>query len=146
MKKLLILFLLSVTASFAQSTVTIPKEGTLASEQWVKEFVDQKLKDRDSFARIASTGIVECIGGPVIETVYRVSPASATVRFRGVEVYGITFIILNDGEVLRTGAIIPKNDTPVIQFDPLPPGDYTLSFYGNTCYGFSQATFTIPKK
>lgn len=141
MKKLIILFLLSITASFAQSTVTIPKEGTLASEEWVKEFVNQKL----NFARIASTGIVECLEGPAIQKVYNVSSTSATVLFHGVEVYGITFIIGKDKEALRTGAIVTKNNTPVIQFDPLPPGEYTLSFYGNTCYGFSQSTFTIPK-
>lgn len=145
MKNILFFLLLSISVSFAQSNVTIPKEGTLASEEWVKEYVDQKLKDRDNFARIASAGIVECLEGPTIQKVYNITSTSASVRFRGVEVYGITFIISKDKEAVRTGAIVPKNDTPVIQFEQLPPGEYTISFYGNTCYGFSQSTFTIPK-
>lgn len=145
MKNLLIFLLLSITGAFAQSNVTIPKEGTLASEEWVKDYVDQKLKERDNFARIASTGIVECLEGPKIQKVYNVTSTSATVLFRGVEVYGITFIISKDKEAVRVGTIVPKNDTPTIEFEALPPGEYVLSFYGNTCYGFSQSIFTIPK-
>lgn len=145
MKKLLILFLLSVTASFAQSTVTIPAEGTLASEQWVKDYVDQKFKDDRSSARVGNSGLNDCQAGPAIERVYNVTSTSAIVRFSGYQVYGITYLITKGGEVVRSGALVPTNDTPEIHFDALPPGGYTLSFFGNTCYGTSQKSFSIPK-
>jgi hypothetical protein len=111
------------------------------------EYVDQKLKDYNgSSTRVGGSGLNDCIDGPAIEKVYNITSTSSNVRFRGYRVYGITFLISQGGEVVRSGSIVPKNDTPEISFEALPAGSYTLSFFGNTCYGTSQATFTIPKK
>ena len=159
MKKLFQITLLSLLAfaGQAQTTVTFPP-GRLASEAFVKKYVDSVLKARPVVIPPVITqppvipveppvSVLEpCDSGPEIRTITAVTEQTLSVVFHGKNVFGLDWQILRDGTTKRTGKIEPKSNTLTIGYETLSAGTYTLQLIGNTCQGTSEPKeFTISR-
>ncbi|TDB64422.1 hypothetical protein [Arundinibacter roseus] len=164
MKQFLFLLIGFLTLLFeppglAQSTITFPRSGKVATEAYVDSVVKA---NRTSIGNIPVTTppivvtppvvvdqvpiLKPCDAGPEIRTITNITTSSLSAVFHGQNVFGITFQILSGSTVQRSGTIEPKSNTLPLTFDALPPGSYTLRLFGSTCQGMSSREFTIPIK
>jgi hypothetical protein len=151
--------LLGIAAAFGQTTVTFPP-GRLASEAFVKAYVDSVLKAQQAVKLppiipvevppvvIDNPPVVAlkpCDAGPEIRNISAITEQSLTVLFHGQNVLGLDYQILKEGATKRSGKIRPESNTLTIGYESLPAGTYTLRLSGNTCLGASTREFTIEK-
>lgn len=152
MKKHLFLtafWLVSALAALAQSTVTFPKSGKIATEAYVDSVV------RALTAPVITPPVVvlppvinvpllsPCQEGPQIRKIYNVTPTNLQTQFHGVKVSDITWQISSAAGLLRTGSIEPRSNVLDITYQALPPGSYLLKLYGKNCQGRSEKAFII---
>lgn len=160
MKRLFLLTLLALwqlSASAQNLTITLP--DTLVGKQWVKNYVRNVLKDqaagepggvKDPDPVEPTTPSKEpCKTGPNLNAVYSVTDRSLIGQFHGEKVFEISWSIKDlAGNILRSGAVSPKDAQPLIRFDePLPVGNYTLIYEGKNCSSPpSPFGFTVPRQ
>jgi hypothetical protein len=86
-----------------------------------------------------------CKLGPRILSISNISASYLNGQFYGADVFKLSWIIKdNKGTVLRQGEISPENSNPLITFEPLSPGKYTLTYTGKSCLSApSTMPFTI---
>lgn len=132
-----LLVLLTSMASIAQKInvdVTLP--DSIAGKQWV---IDQI---RNAVAGEQPPAVNPCKAGPELKGVSNVSAIGLNGEFHGIDVARIKWAILDaSGKEVRYGDAKPEDNKPRIQFEPLPPGNYTLTFRGSSC---SSKIFTYP--
>lgn len=140
MKKLIILLLLS-SGVWAQTTVTFPKSGTVATQEWVLEQLGQK-------PPVAVIG--DCPHGPDIKDVYGITKTEFTLLFDANDVTPIQWKVSNMGDTaaIVRGVVTPTMNHPTIQFGKsLSAKAYRLWIDGVTCKnkkGVAPYTFTVP--
>lgn len=154
MKKLfsvLFIFAFCFPVARGQTTVTFPP-GKLASEAFVKNYVDSVLKAAPVVVK-PPVVVVDpppvilkpCEAGPEITSITTVTEQSLVLTFHGKNVLGMDFQILKDGSTRRSGTIEPKSNTLSIGYETLSAGTYILRLSGNTCLGASTREFTVPR-
>lgn len=87
-----------------------------------------------------------CKLGPKILSVSRISSTKLTGQFYGVDVFKFSWFIKDEGgNILRQGEVAPVNSEPIIHYEQLPAGRYTLTYVGKSCTSApSTMPFTIP--
>ena len=154
MKKLILLALLFYGAVSATAQTVYFPPGRLATEDYVKKYVDSVLASRlvvenppvVIFPDKTGPILQPCKAGPEIRSISSVTEQSLVVLFHGEEVFGMDFQILKDGTVKRSGKIKPESNTLEIGYETLPAGTYSLRLIGNTCQGTSAPKeFVIEK-
>jgi hypothetical protein len=142
----------------AQTTVTFPP-GKLASEEFVKKYVDSVLTARQTttppVVKLPPVIPVEvppiigslkpCDAGPEIRSITSITEQGLVLTFHGQNVFGLDFQILKDGATARSGKITPTSNVLSIGYETLSAGTYTLRLSGNTCIGASTREFTIER-
>ncbi|TDB66807.1 hypothetical protein [Arundinibacter roseus] len=154
MKKMLwgLLLLLGPVAAQSQTTLTFPS-GKIASQDWVKTYVDSVLNRPGLPPTIPVTppvitdpDLLPCEAGPEIRSIFEISQTTARVQFHGKNVFGLNFQISKAGQLVRSGQIRPSSSVIQVQYSQLEPGIYTLTLSGSTCTGSDQKEFLIPGK
>jgi hypothetical protein len=140
----------------AQTSVYFPA-GKLASEEYVRAYVDSVLKSTAPIIKLPPVipvtppvvvlpdKLIPCDAGPEIRSISSITEQGLVVSFHGQNVFGLDFQILKDGATARSGKITPTSSTLSIGYETLAAGTYTLRLSGNTCLGASTREFTIEK-
>jgi hypothetical protein len=93
-------------------------------------------RDRNNNSTIRNTisSADSCKLGPKILSISNISASYLNGQFYGVDVFEFSWLISDlKGNVLRRGEITPVNSNPLITFEPLPTGKYTLTYTGKSC-------------
>lgn len=159
MKKLfsvLFVFAFCFPMARGQTTVTFPP-GKLASEQYVKNYVDSVLKLAPVVVvtppvvilppdRTPDPILKPCEDGPQVREVFGITEQGLQFGFHGKNVKGLDVEIWQNGQLKRSGKIKPESSRVSFGYATLPSGNYTLRVRGNTCAGESTPQdFTIGK-
>lgn len=151
MFQLVLLVLLSSANILAQTTVVFP-DGKIASEDFVKSYVESKLLKEAPPVKLPpvvivtppdKTGLTPCEAGPHLKEIYSIHSDNLTYLFAGAGVKGIDWQILKEGSTLRGGNVKPERDRIRIDYVALPSGNYTLRISGSNCEGASTREFSI---
>jgi hypothetical protein len=86
-----------------------------------------------NFSISATDTRTACSRGPILESVLASGETSVEFRFDGNNVFAIDWKITNGTTVLRQNRVAPQNNHPVIQFEKLPTGAYTIEIQGGNC-------------
>jgi hypothetical protein len=145
MKFFLLLILMSaslVAQSQTTFSVTIPQD--VATQQWVREYVQKKLDSIKASIPPVIT-LPPCTEGPEIKTISNATRDYLTFRFHGENVTALYWWIgaKELSQPLRSGNIDPTNNTIKLSFETLPPGDYVFGLVGTKCTGSDTKEFTI---
>uniref|UniRef100_UPI003F713175 T9SS type A sorting domain-containing protein n=1 Tax=Dyadobacter sp. TaxID=1914288 RepID=UPI003F713175 len=85
-----------------------------------------------------------CKRGPTLQTLLNSDERSLSFLFDGDEVYSINWKIMSGNNTVRQSSVAPQNNHPVIQYDQLQNGSYTVMIEGGSCKSdISSASFTI---
>jgi hypothetical protein len=85
-----------------------------------------------------------CKRGPTLQSILSSDDRSLSFLFDGDEVYSINWKIMSGNTVMRQNSVAPQSNRPVIQYDPLPNGSYSVQIEGGSCKsGVTSATFAI---
>lgn len=136
----LLVLLTSMTSIAQKINVDVTLPDSIAGKQWV---IDQI---RKAVAGEQPPAVNPCKAGPELKSVSNVSAIGLNGEFHGIDVARIKWAILDvSGKEVRYGDAKPEDNKPRIQFEPLPAGNYTLTFRGSSCSSkIFTFTFTIP--
>ncbi|WP_138481555.1 hypothetical protein [Dyadobacter bucti] len=123
----------------AQTTFTITIPQDVATKEWVQDYVKKKI---DSLNAIQHAPFPPCTQGPEIREIITASKDYLTVKFHGVNVTSLDYIIFNNAQI-RTGRLKPESSTIKFSFKELPTGTYSLTLSGGMCTGSDTKTFKI---
>ncbi|WP_031529410.1 T9SS type A sorting domain-containing protein [Dyadobacter crusticola] len=85
-----------------------------------------------------------CKRGPTLQALLSSDDRSLSFLFDGDEVYSIDWKIMSGNNAIRQSSVSPQNNHPVIQYDPLQNGSYTIQIEGGSCKSaVTSATFAI---
>lgn len=140
---LLILVSMSV-ATQAQTTFSFTIPQNVATQDWVKQYVQRKI-DSIQAAIPPVVTLPPCTEGPEIRSLTNISKDYLTLKFHGLNVTEI-FWWVGSGDLahpLRSGTVQPTDATLKLSYDTLPPGKYYFGIMGTKCSGSDTKEFTI---
>ncbi|GGN00659.1 hypothetical protein GCM10010967_38620 [Dyadobacter beijingensis] len=122
----------TLTSNSANLTFNYLQNGNYTFELRAEDCKASGAATRD-FTVSATDTRATCTRGPNLQSIVSSGETTLQFRFDGENVFAIDWKIKQNGNVIRQNRVAPQNNTPVINYNTLPTGAYTLEIQGGSC-------------
>ena len=138
-----ILFIFFISVQLASYGLKAAANKLPAAEHSFKN-INSKNQKKAAFINTANAD--SCKAGPKVMAITNISSSYLNGQFYGVDVFRISWSIKDaKGNIVRKGEVSPPSNNPLITFEPLAAGNYTLIYTGKNCVSApSSGKFVIP--